>query len=228
VDNDIRSVLHGVEGAARQLNRVWQEPPVRNENVEPMGETAVEPSPTWRWRPIHSLIVLSSALLLAGLFVAWLLLDENGKARGVSANGRPALVSQTQLERLASKAGHPVYWAGPRPGYSYEATITGNGRFYVRYLPHGVRAGDPRASFLVVGTYTAPGSFAGLRQVAKRPGSISVGTSRGGIAVFASAHPTSVYFSYPGASYQVEVYSPSADTARGLVLGGKVTPIPTG
>jgi hypothetical protein len=34
-----------------------------------------------------------------------------------------------------------------------------------------------------------------------------------------------VYFSYPGATYQVEVFDPSAKQARTLVLAGKITPI---
>ncbi len=37
--------------------------------------------------------------------------------------------------------------------------------------------------------------------------------------------PTSVYFSYPGAGYQVEVFAPSAETARSLVLAGETAPI---
>jgi hypothetical protein len=35
----------------------------------------------------------------------------------------------------------------------------------------------------------------------------------------------SVYFSYPRSGYQVEVYDPSPQQARTLVLGGKITPI---
>jgi hypothetical protein len=33
---------------------------------------------------------------------------------------------------------HPVYWAGPRPSYTYELTRTSDGRIFVRYLPTGV------------------------------------------------------------------------------------------
>ena len=48
----------------------------------------------------------------------------------------------------------------------------------------------------------------------------------GGLSVFAQDLPTSVYFAYPRANYQVEVYSPSGDTARGLVFGDSITPVP--
>jgi hypothetical protein len=169
--------------------------------------------------------VLVVAVLATAGVVAWLFLHRTSAAATVPAGGGPVLVSQAQLERLAASVDHPLYWAGPKSGYSYETTVTRGGRFYVRYLPNGTRAGDPRASFLVIGTYTAPGSFADLKRVAKQDGSVSVGIDRGGTAVFSSSRPTSVYFSYPGAKYQVEVYSPSGDTARNLVLGGKITPI---
>ena len=46
-----------------------------------------------------------------------------------------------------------------------------------------------------------------------------------GLVVFSSSKPTSVYLGYPGAGYQVEVYSPSADSARSLVLADKIRPI---
>jgi len=44
--------------------------------------------------------------------------------------------------------------------------------------------------------------------------------------VFASKRPQSVYLGYPGANYQVEVFAPAAETARGLVLKGTIVPIP--
>ena len=37
--------------------------------------------------------------------------------------------------------------------------------------------------------------------------------------------PTSVYFGYPDADYQVEVFAPSEATARTLVLTGRITPV---
>ena len=88
-----------------------------------------------------------------------------------------------------------------------------------------VKAGDSRANFLVVGTYTQPGSFANLQRAAKAPGALSVRIQNDGLVVFSSSKPTSVYVGYPGAGYQVEVYAPSADTARGLVLADKIQPI---
>jgi hypothetical protein len=54
------------------------------------------------------------------------------------------IVSPAQLARFAALSTTPVFWAGPRPGVSYELTSL-SGRVYVRYLPRGVAAGDQRA-----------------------------------------------------------------------------------
>jgi len=77
----------------------------------------------------------------------------------------------------------------------------------------------------VVGTYKQSHGYANLRRAAKRPGSISRAIAGGGLLVYTSQTPTSVYFSYPGAGYQVEVYAPSAETARSLVRAGETTPV---
>ena len=135
--------------------------------------------------------------------------------------------SSRRRSSRASQARSTTRSTGPgrRTGYSYELTRLTGDRTYVRYLPTGVRAGDPRASYLVVGTYAQPGSFANLKRASKQKGSVSLGIPGDGLAVFSPARPTSVYFGYPGKGYQVEVYSPSGQNARSLVLGGKITPV---
>jgi hypothetical protein len=189
-------------------------------------ENVVKTRPTWPRGGYAPLIMLALAVGASASVVALLLLRSGGTKHALPApNSGPALVSQAQLERLAASTQEPVYWAGPQEGYSYELTRTTGGRTYIRYLRGGARAGDPRPSFLVVGTYAQTGSFAYLKHAAKTKGSVSVGIDRGGIAVFSSAKPTSVFFTYPGAKYQVEVYDPSGDTARKLVLSGRITPI---
>jgi hypothetical protein len=212
-----------------RLDHVWKEPQQETRSSSFVPEHVADPRRAGRTHgsPTRQLAVLGISVAVAALVAAWLFLHRDTSAAptfGLTASS-PALVTQAQLEGLAGAVGHPVYWAGPKAGYSYEATVTRGGRFYVRYLPSGTRAGDPRASFLVVGTYTEPGSFVDLKRAAKQDGSVSVGIDRGGIIVFSSDRPSSVYFSYPGAKYQVEVYSPSGNAARGLVLGGKITPI---
>ena len=179
-----------------------------------------------RRRPYLPFVVLGLvAAVTAGLGVWFLLRGGAWSAALPAPNGGAALVSQAQLERLAASASHPVYWAGPKSGFSYELTTTSTGRTFIRYLPRGVKAGDPRPDYLVVGTYTQPGSFADLRKAGKRKGSVTLGIKGGGIALFSPKHPSSVYFAYPGVKYQVEVYEPSGNTARRLVLGGQIRPL---
>jgi hypothetical protein len=175
-------------------------------------------------RPQHlPLLVLGLGVAVSALVVVWLVATGGSKATP-PANSGPAIVSQAQLQHFAGSLDHPVYWAGPKPGFSFELT-SGSGRAWVRYLSAGVKAGDPRASFLVVSTYEQPHAYANLKRAAKRPGSVSRGITAGGLLVYNEQRPTSVYFSYPGAGYQVEVFAPSAETARSLVLAGAATPI---
>jgi hypothetical protein len=138
--------------------------------------------------------------------------------------GAPAGVSEAQLKALASQSNHPIYWAGPKSG-SYELTRTTDGRIYVRYLPGADKVGDRGATFLTIGTYPAAGAFRSLKRAAATSGGVSASIPGGGLMVFNEHTPTSVYFSYPGATYQVEVFNPSPQEARALVLGGKITPI---
>jgi hypothetical protein len=171
------------------------------------------------------LLVLGIGVLVAASVVVWLLVRGDGDKASPSTADGPVLVSQSDLERVAAEADHPVYWAGPRSGYSYELTVTASDRTYVRYLPKGVAAGDPRAEFLTVGTYPSHSSFKDLKRAAKDDGTRSESLDGGGLMIFSATRPTSVYFGYPGKPFQVEVFAPSAEAARKLVLDGGATPI---
>jgi hypothetical protein len=174
---------------------------------------------------VFQLAVLVVAVGVAAAVVGWLLLRAENTIRPPATPSGPTLVSQAQLEELASSSTKPVYWAGPRKGLSYELTRTADGRTYVRYLPHGIAAGDRRAEFLVVATYERPHAFADLSRAGTRSGTGSVKLARRGVLVFTEIRPHSAYFSYPSSSNQVEVFAPSGTTARALVLHGEITPI---
>src|SRR3954465_3112421 len=98
------------------------------------------------------LLLLGVAVALAAALVGWLLVRGDAPVAPTFLSTGPALVSSAQLERASAALGSPIYWAGPRDGYSYELTVTSSGRVYLRYLPKGVKAGDPRANFLTNGT----------------------------------------------------------------------------
>ena len=172
----------------------------------------------------HVRLGVLAAVGLAAFLVGWLALGRGGDAPQASANGASA-ASESELKAVADSASHPVYWAGPREGQTYELTQTTNGFVYVRYLPEGTEVGDPRSRFLTVATYPRAGAFAELKRAAKAEGAVSLEIERGGLAVFNKARPTSVYLGYPDARYQVEVYHPSPDEARRLALSGQVVPV---
>lgn len=167
-----------------------------------------------------------AALLAAGFatfVVGWLLIGGGDKG-STQAQSTVSGASEAELRSFAASAPNPVYWAGPRTGQTYELFKTSDGRVYVRYLPAGVKVGDPRPQFLTVGTYPLANAFAATKRISRSPGRVTRALPGGGIAVF-SPGTSSVYFSYPGAKYQVEVYAPSPATTRSLVLNGQVVPI---
>jgi hypothetical protein len=131
-------------------------------------------------------------------------------------------VSARSLAALPATVHHPVYWAGPKPGFTYELTRTSDGRIFIRYLPTGVRVGTNEPKYLTIATYPVKNALAAVRVIGKRGGSTPAPISGGGIAAVDKTHPTSVYLAYPGSPYQIEIFDPSPATARGIALSGQV------
>ena len=167
-------------------------------------------------------VVIGVALAVA--FVTWLLNDRDDASPQARSRG-PFASSPAGLEQLGRSLGRPLYWAGPRAGFRYEVTQTAQGRVFVRYLPDNVQPGDPRAGFLTVGTYPQENGFAQVRAASRRASAVRLQLQGRGLAVYDRERPTSVYFSHPGANYQVEVYHPDGKTARRLVASGHVTAV---
>jgi hypothetical protein len=182
--------------------------------------TATETRSTFPALPVRlgALAAVGFAAFVAG----WLVIGGDDKPS--RPNSGAATASEAELRRFAASTPHPVYWAGPRAGHTYELTRTNDGRVYVRYLPEGVKAGDPRPRFLTVATYPRPQAYAELKRAAKAPAATARSLPGRGLAVV-SRGSKSVYFGYPDAAYQVEVYAPSARWARDLVLRGQVVPV---
>ncbi len=176
--------------------------------------------------PTNALPLSLVALLLIALitFGGLLLLRGHGGKTTLPPVGTPAAVSESQLKSLASQSSQPVYWAGRKHG-TYELTRTTDGRTYIRYLPSADKVGVRTPNYLTVGTYPTKPAFSALRRAAARNGAVSANVDHGGLLVFNTSAPKSVYFSYPKSGYQVEVYDPSPLKARGLVLSGSIKPI---
>jgi len=180
------------------------------------------PVPTFR--VLHPRLGALVAIGLAAFFVGWLVMNRGSDTPQVPATGASS-ASESELRTFAESVSHPIYWAGSKDGFTYELTRTNDGRVYVRYLPEGTAVGDPSSRFLTIGTYPRAGAFAELKRAGRADGAISLKLARDGLAVFSQAKPTSVYFGYPDARYQVEVYDPSPDEARRLALSGQVVPV---
>jgi hypothetical protein len=185
-----------------------------------------------RAQPIHpsreewlQLAAVAVAALLAALVVGWLLLRGGGGSNHLRLGNTPTLVTKAQLTEFARSSDQPVYWAGPRDNWSYELTVTKGGRVYVRYLPRGAKAGDPRSSFLTVGTYPGEDAYPNLKKVSTGPAVHSNLLPDGGLLVAPNSLPKSVYLAYPKRDYQVEVYDATAGAARRLALNGLITQV---
>jgi len=178
-----------------------------------------------RHSDLHGVLRLVAGLVLvAAVIVGWLQLRHDGSAQAPKPVG-PVLVAQARLTQFAASAGHPVFWAGPEHGMSYELTRTPSGRVYVRYLSAHTVAGDSRADFLTVGTYPSDHAYADLEQAAKADDVLAARLDSGALMVVANKAPTNVYLAYRNLPYQIEVFDPSGETARELALAGEIEPI---
>ena len=145
--------------------------------------------------------------------------DDLGPAGRAGPGGR----DPRQVADLASSVGHPVYWAGERPG-EYELTVDPNGNIFIRYLKAGEPAGSRRTS-LTVATYPFAKGYEILRGVSRGSGEITGQTPDGGLAVVGKAKPNNAYIAYPGTDLQIEVYDPKAGRAFELATAGAISRI---
>jgi hypothetical protein len=197
----------------------------REESASPPDATPMR-RPAAR-RPLESPEVRIGALValavLAGLMV-WLLARGGDDSTSAPFSGATA-ASAEDLAALRASVGHPVYWAGPKRGYTYELTRTDDGRIYIRYLPAGVEIGSDQPKYLTVGTYPSQNALGTVRGLAKRLDVKAMRVRGGGAAVQDPKHPTSVYLAYPGSDSQIEVYDPSPARGLELVLSGGIVPL---
>src|SRR5206468_9893075 len=130
-------------------------------------------------------------------------------ATGTSGGGgsaeatQPIQVTVNRLLQLGGVVGHPVYWAGARPGKKYELTIDNNQNIFIRYLDPGVPVGSKDGSSLTVGTYPVPNATAALRGQADKPGASTDSAPGGGFVLTSADAPQSAYVAYPNSDYQI-------------------------
>jgi hypothetical protein len=176
------------------------------------------------------------AIALAAGFVVWLATGTGSAHSPVQPLARsattptasptrgpfgPVSLAVNGLRARARGLGQPLYWVGPLAGRRYELSRDATGNLTLRYLPRGVKAGDPRA-LLTVGSYPFQDAYAATRALRSEQVARSHTLPDGGFAFYRTNEPTSVYLVYRGLDYQIEVFSPSPGQARRLVYSGKV------
>jgi hypothetical protein len=135
----------------------------------------------------------------------------------------PVALSLTGLRTLGATLHQPIYWLGTRSGGKYELRQTSSGNVYMRYLPAGVQAGDPRA-LLTIGTYPMANAFSIVQDLSKKPDAVPL-TVKGGVGFYTKTNTHNAYLAFSGTDYQIEVFAPTPGVARRLVQRGTVTPV---
>ncbi|MGZ4282003.1 MAG: hypothetical protein ACXVQ4_07900 [Gaiellaceae bacterium] len=185
------------------------------------------PVSPWSRRDVQIGAVIAVALAIA--FIVWLIVRGGGGSSGTNTTttsplaAAPHAATVSQLRALAVRAGHPIYWAGPQAGRVYELSVTSSGRFYVRYLPHGVSIGN-KGAYTFVGTYPFANAYQALKSLAKH-GDTSFTVPGNGLAVYSNSQPTNVYVAFPGTTEEIEVFDPSPAHARALIASGQIQPV---
>jgi hypothetical protein len=168
------------------------------------------------------LLGVIAVVVLAVAVGAFLLLgddDDDGGAGGAKT------LSVEELQDLAAERDRPTFWAGPQSGLQYEVTETGDGAVYIRYLPEDAEVGDPRPGYLTVATYPLDNGYDRVAAASRRDDTEAERLDDGGLAVINETRPSSVYLAHRDGKYQVEVYHPSPERARELVVSGAVQPV---
>jgi hypothetical protein len=179
-----------------------------------------EPTPAV---PAHAPALVAFALVLAAAVAASLLLLGRSGDPAVASEAAAAEVTPTQLAARAAELETALFWAGALPGRTLELTSSPSGSF-VRYLPAGTPVGSGEKT-LTIATYPMADAYATAVRRAAEKDMTSRRTRDGGLAVWSTTQPTSVYVAWRGVPSLVEVYAPRAAEARAVALGGTVNPV---
>jgi hypothetical protein len=171
------------------------------------------------------LVGAAAAAVLVIVAVVLAFVGSGGDGGAESLESPPHFADVSELTELEASSGHPIYWAGPRPGTEIELTSEPAGDVYLRYLPPGTEAGDPDPGFLTVGTYPIAAAVAALRRTAEQAGSPLERAPDGGVVLVNPSSRGSVYLAYPGTDIQIEVYDPDPEKALELIRSGAVGPV---
>lgn len=193
---------------------------------EPQPQVAPPEPPAGRGRrsrpnPRLVAVALIAVAALIGVGV-WLAVRGGGGSSSQSptpTSSRPVQISIAGLRTVGRLV--PIYWAGEKPGTTYELTKTEANKVFIRYLPAGVQVGTT-TQYLTIATYPMQDAFNVTSRLAGQSGSVRVNVGNGGVAFYNQKTPTNVYVAYPASNAQIEVYDPSAAEAQRIVAADEV------
>jgi hypothetical protein len=160
----------------------------------------------------------ATGLVAAGQLAAF------GSLNSSASAGKPAATSPAGLRSLAGELGHPLYWIGPKRGYTYELTRASSGQVFIRYLPPRVRVGT-KTAYLTVATYPYRNAYGALQALAKGAHTATIKIAGRGLAQYNTRNQKSIHIAYPKSNFQIEVFDPVSAVARQIVKSGQVRPI---
>jgi hypothetical protein len=214
---EIRGVAEPVKPAARKRASATPRGRVAGAKPDPTPRQSAEAKPRKHLRALAAF-----GVVLAVSVAASLLLLRNGDDQPAPAASAAVGVSPVELAKRADELGAPVYWAGTLPSRTLELTASRTGSF-VRYLPAGVPVGGEDRT-LTIATYPMPDAYVTAAGRAKADGMTSSRTKNGGLAVWSTKQPTSVYVAWPGVPSLIEVYAPDAADAHATALSASLRP----
>jgi hypothetical protein len=138
--------------------------------------------------------------------------NEAGKLRGEVAMSAP------ELEGLVKKKNLEIYWAGPRPGYSYTVDTSNKGAHLLRYIKLKAKPSDVVSNSRVIATYQSKSAFADSVAAAKRAENTGFRNPDGSVVFYQTAKKTSVYLAFPKKKVQIEIYDPIVGQALSLAI----------
>jgi hypothetical protein len=174
----------------------------------------------------HVRLGVGVAVAIAALLAAWVLIDDNesGDTAKAGISTEAEIVSVDSLRKAAGTEETPIYWAGQTAGTDLELSQPAPDRTYVRYLPTGVEAGDPKP-FLTVSSYSFEDPTAALRSRSQEPGGVLATAPGNGTVYFSREDPKSVYLAYPETEVEIEVFAPEFKEALELATSGHIVPV---
>jgi hypothetical protein len=198
------------------------------------GDSVVEPQAKRSRKKVEQPIVITpkksmkqsskTALLMVAAFLVGSLFTYT-----ITANSEPTVevsastfaeisggkVSLTEKELISTvkQLGVDVYWAGPVEGAKYTLSAPAEGQVYVRYLPNGEGLTDTKANYVVIATYATSDAFTATQAAGNQTNGVTFINTQGAAVFYSKDAPTNVYVAYPNIDFQVEVFSPIAQTA---------------